>query len=127
VFRSSLTILEKVLDYILDDQDSNHYINDSANQSQNKIFKIGFYANESSRNLVVMVEIFDNDQVYQERFKQMMPEYMKDPVDYYISHNIQPQVIKYTVGIFPIHNGIPIDHSPILFEEGDNLDVKMAI
>jgi hypothetical protein len=31
------------------------------------------------------------------------------------------------VGIYPIHNGIPIDHSPILFEEGDNLDVKMSI
>lgn len=56
-----------------------------------------------------------------------MPEYMRDPVDYYITHNIQPQVYKYNVGIHPIHNGIPIDLSPILFEEGDNLDVKMSI
>jgi len=36
-------------------------------------------------------------------------------------------VFKYHVGIYPIHNGIPIDYSPILFEEGDDLDVKMAI
>ena len=74
-----------------------------------------------------MVEIFDNDVVYQERFKDYMPEYMRDPIDYYISHNIQPKVVKYNVGVYPIHNGIPIDVSPILFEEGDNLDVKMNI
>lgn len=52
---------------------------------------------------------------------------MRDPVDYYVSHNIKPEVFRYNVSILPIHNGIPIDHSPILFEEGDNLDVKMAI
>ena len=74
-----------------------------------------------------MCEIFDNDKVYQDRFKEMVPEYMRDPIDYYISHNIQPQVFKYHVGIFPVHNGIPISESPVLFEEGDNLDVKMAI
>jgi len=74
-----------------------------------------------------MLEIFDNDELYQERFKSVLPEYMRDPVDYYTSHNIQPQVFKYNVGIVPIHNGIPIDHSPILFEEGDDLDVKMSI
>ena len=74
-----------------------------------------------------MVEVFDNDEIYQERFKEVLPEYMRDPVDYYISHNIQPQVFRYNVCIYPIHNGIPIDHSPILFEEGDNMDVKMGI
>ena len=90
IFRSSLTILEKVLDYILDDQDSNHYINDSEHQAQNKIFKIGFYASESSRNLICMVEVFDNDELYNERFRNVLPEYMRDPVDYYVSHGIQP-------------------------------------
>lgn len=122
-----MTILERILDYILDDQDSNHYIQDAVNQDQNKIFKIGFYASESSRNLVVMVEIFDSDHVYQERFKELLPSYMRDPIDYYQSHNIQPQVFKYNVGVFPVHNGIPIDYSPLLFEEGDNLEVKMDI
>jgi hypothetical protein len=90
VFKSSLTMLEKIFDYILDDQDSNHYITDTINQDQNKVFKLGFYASESTRNLVVMLEVFDNDDVYQERFKDAMPEYMRDPVDYYITHNIQP-------------------------------------
>ena len=127
IFRSSLAILEKILDYVLDDQDSNLYDKDPKHQENKKVFKVGFYASESNRNLVVMVEIFDNDEVYQERFKDILPEYMRDPIDYYISHNIQPKVIKYNVGVYPIHNGIPIDISPILFEEGDNLDVKMNI
>ena len=43
-----------------------------------------------SRNLVCMVEVFDNDELYNERFKNILPEYMRDPVDYYVSHGIQP-------------------------------------
>jgi hypothetical protein len=127
IFKSSLGVLEKILDYILDDHDSNHYISNSVNQDKNKIFKVGFYSSEKSKHLIIMVEIFDNDQVYQERFSELLPEYMRDPVDYYNSHNIQPQVFKYHVGIYPEHNGIPIDESPILFEQGDNLDLKMSI
>lgn len=56
-----------------------------------------------------------------------MPEYMKDPMDYYNTHNIKPVVFKYRVGILTIHNGIPLVGSPVLFEEGDNLDFKMSI
>ena len=74
-----------------------------------------------------MVEIFDNDEVYQERFKDVLPALMRDPVDYYLSHGIQPQVFQYQVAIHPIHNGMSIEQSPILFEEGDDLTVKMAI
>jgi len=88
IFRSSLAILEKILDYVLDDQDSNLYDKDPKYQENKKVFKVGFYASEYNRDLVVMVEIFDNDEVYQERFKDVMPEYMRDPIDYYISHNI---------------------------------------
>ena len=36
-------------------------------------------------------------------------------------------MFKYHVGIYPIHNGVAVNDSPVLFEEGDNLDVKMAI
>lgn len=61
IFRSSLTILEKLLDYVLDDQDSNHHISNPANQEKNKVYKLGFYASETNRQLAVMVEIFDND------------------------------------------------------------------
>ena len=85
IFRSSLTILEKILDYILDDQDSNHYISNAINQPKNKIFKVGFYSSDQNNNMTVMVEIFDNDHVYQERFKEYQPQYMKDPIDYYNS------------------------------------------
>ena len=64
VFRSSLTILEKILDYILEDQDSNHHDSKSENQSGNKVYKMGFFSSETTGKLVVMFEIFDNDQIY---------------------------------------------------------------
>ena len=120
VFRSSLTIFEKILDYLLHDQLPKY-------RENNKLFKIGFYANEQSRNLNVMLEIFENDEQYQERFRDTLPEYMRDPIDYYVAHGLKPEVIRYSVAIQPVHNGIPVDASPIMFEDGDNLDVKMAI
>jgi hypothetical protein len=73
VFKNSLTILEKVLDHILNDQDSTQSRAIEDQEGNKKVFKIGFYASETSRNLVVMVEIFDNDEVYQERFKDVLP------------------------------------------------------
>lgn len=127
IFRSTLTVLEKIMDYILDDHDSNLYISNSVHQQKDKIFKIGFYSSNEQNMLVAMVEIFDNDTVYQERFKEFLPEYMNDPTDYYNSHGIKPLVFKYHIGIYPIHNGIPVYGSPILFEEGDSLDLKMGI
>jgi len=74
-----------------------------------------------------MVEVFDKDEVYQEQFTSFSPDYMKDPVDYYLMHNIQPKVYRYDVGIYPILNGVSIDGSPILFEKGDHLDIKYNI
>lgn len=98
------------------------------NQSDNKVFKVGFYANESKRCLDVMVECFENDDIYQERFtKYFQPEYMKDPVDYYLTHKITPKVVQYSVGIYPVLNGVFVDHAPILFEKGDHLDLKYQI
>ena len=76
-----------------------------------------------------MVEVFRDSelQMYQERFKSILPEYMRDPVDYYTSHGIQPEVIKYNVDIFSILNDVYIDQSPILFEDGDDLQVRYSI
>ncbi len=75
-----------------------------------------------------MCEVFENDEIYQERFKDYFkPDYMKDPIDYYLSHRIKPNVTQYQMGIYPILNGIFIDHSPILFEKGDHLDIKYTI
>ena len=124
VFKSGLSMMEKIFDYVLEDQDQIH---SASSSGQNKIFKIGFYANEYERFLNVLVEVFDDDQFYQERFKNVLPEYMRDPIDYYVSHKIQPQVYKYVVGIYPVLNGQFIDHSPILFEPGDHLEVKHTI
>ena len=77
----------------------------------------------------MLVEVFKNRELemYHERFRAVLPEYMRDPVDYYMQHGIEPSVVKYNVSIFPIHNGMPIDFAPILFEEGDDLDVKYSI
>ena len=124
VFKSGLSMMEKIFDYVLEDQDQIH---SASSSGQNKIFKIGFYANEYERFLNVLVEVFDDDQFYQERFKNVLPEYMRDPIDYYVSHKIQPQVYKYVVGVYPLLNGQFVDHSPILFEPGDSLEVKHTI
>mmetsp|Transcript_31099 Transcript_31099/g.47499 ORF Transcript_31099/g.47499 Transcript_31099/m.47499 type:complete len:411 (-) Transcript_31099:17-1249(-) len=121
VFRSSLTILEKILDFVLEDQ---HH---RAKSDKNRVFKVGFFADEIKRELQVLVEIFEDDEMYNERFKESMPTYMKDPIDYYVAHGLKPEVVQYKVGIHPVHNGIPVDHSPIMFEDGDNLDVQMSI
>lgn len=47
-------------------------------------------------------------------------------MDYYLAHNIHPQVVRYHVSLDSIHNGIPVRKTPILFEEGDSFDVKLA-
>ena len=52
---------------------------------------------------------------------------MQDPIDYYLTHKVVPKVVRYSVGIYPILNGVFIDHAPILFEKGDHLDVKYSI
>ena len=57
---------------------------------QKRVFKIGFYASNVVDQLVVMVEIFENDKLYQERFKEILPEYMQNPIEYYLAHNINP-------------------------------------
>ncbi len=68
VFNISLTMVEKIFDYILEDQDTHEAEKfDPSNRSSttpNKIFKIGFYANEVERLLNVMVEVFDDDSFY---------------------------------------------------------------
>ena len=66
VFNSSLGLLEKILDYILDDQ----YVDEMSNNKKgSETFRVGFYANEATRTLDVMVECFESDDLYQERFK----------------------------------------------------------
>ncbi len=88
VFKSGLAMIEKIFDYILEDQDQLPGASSTQDSGRNKIFKIGFYANEYERFLNVLVEVFDDDMFYQERFKNVLPEYMRDPIDYYVSHKI---------------------------------------
>lgn len=34
---------------------------------------------------------------------------------------------KYQLGIYPMLNGVFIDHAPVLFEKGDSLDIKYTM
>jgi len=61
VFNSSLSVIEKLLDFVVNDQFDEERDN---SQDSNRVFKIGLYANESQRCLDVMVEVFENDDVY---------------------------------------------------------------
>ena len=93
VFNTSLTMMEKILDYVLEDQLE---IANGENSGKERVFRIGFYAHEHNRTLDVMVETFEDDMVYQERFKDYFkPDYMRDPIDYYLTHKIRPKVIQY--------------------------------
>lgn len=130
VFDKSLGMLEKIFDHILDDQ----YVQEEAEKmvagddTKQKVFRVGFYANEYARQLDVMVEIFDDDVLYQARYAdQFRPDYMKDPIDFYLVNKIVPKVIKYQVGIYPVLNGVFIDYSPVLYEAGDHLDIRYSI
>lgn len=75
-----------------------------------------------------MVEVLEDEMIdYDEKFREVLPQYNKDPIDFYISHGIKPQVYKYHISLLPILNGRYIDFSPILFEPGDSLDVKLIM
>jgi len=92
------------------------------------VLKLGFYANESTRMLDVFVEAFDDDVIYQEKFNDYFkPGYMKDPIDFYLTHKIKPNVVQFKVGMYPVLNGVFVDHAPILFETGDHLELKYKI
>ena len=66
IFSSSLGLLEKILDHILDDKFVDEF---SSNKKESDTFRVGFYANEQKRTLDVMVECFESDEIYLERFK----------------------------------------------------------
>lgn len=72
IFRTSLTIIENILDYILDDMDTTHYSRQA--DDPKKIYRLGFYASESRHNLIIMVEAFENDKVYQDRFQEVVSD-----------------------------------------------------
>ena len=63
-----------------------HFVN--KRNDAKKIFKLGFYSDSVHNRLTILVEIFENDDVYMTRIKNVLPEYMQDPVDYYRSHNV---------------------------------------
>ena len=122
IFQSSICVIEKILDQILDDQQG------SNKEKKDRVFKIGFYANESRRCLDIFVETFENEKIYEDRFKDYYrPVYMKDPIDYYLTHKITPNVVQYQVGLYPILNGVFVDFAPILFEKGDHLEIKYSL
>ena len=63
VFNTSISLLEKILDHVLEDQQAPD-TGAKGDLDENRVFKIGFYAHEASRTITVMCEIFENDDVY---------------------------------------------------------------
>ncbi|CAI2386460.1 unnamed protein product [Moneuplotes crassus] len=117
IFQAGLKLIENVLDHILSE----------VGEDPNQVLKLGFYSNESKNSLDIFCEIMDDDKVLKDRTKSIFTENIEEPIDYYESLGIKPRVIKFTVGVYPIINGIPIHYSPILYEKGDTLDIKYTI
>ena len=75
-----------------------------------------------------MFEQFENDEIYLDRFRNYYnPEELKDIIDYYLTHNVQPNVTQYSVQIAPFLNGAFLEKSPVLYETGDFLEIKYKI
>jgi hypothetical protein len=115
VFKASLLMIEKIFEYVITD----------IGEDPNITLKLGFYANEKNKTVDVFAEILEDLEFYKERTKSIIKENIKNPMEYYNSLRIKPKVIKYTIGIFPIINGLKINYSPILYEKGDFLEVKL--
>ena len=66
IFDKSLGLLERIFDDILEDQHIQEEAEKIAARKEGgqKSFRIGFYANEYTRHLEVMVEIFEDDVLY---------------------------------------------------------------
>ena len=66
IFDKSLGLLERIFDDILEDQHIQEEAEKVASRKEGgqKVYRIGFYANEYTRHLEVMVEIFEDDVLY---------------------------------------------------------------
>jgi len=117
VFQAGLTLIENILEHILKE----------VGEDPDQVLKLGFYANESSKQLMIFWEILPDEKEYKENIKNASFDYTSEPIDYYNSLKIKPKVIKFCVGVYPIINGIELDYSPILYEKGDYLNVSNAI
>ena len=82
IFSKSLALMEKIFDYVLEDQQDS--ITDA---DETKTYRIGMYANEE-RGLQVVFEKFENDEIYFDRFRNYYSPTLKDQIDYYLSHKV---------------------------------------
>lgn len=117
VFKASLSLIETVLEHIIAE----------VGEDPDQVLKLGFYANEKRRVIDVFCEIMPDDKEYKERTKSLFAQNLEDPMDYYTNLKIKPKVIKYSVGVYPLINGLKIDYTPILYEKGDYLNVRISI
>jgi hypothetical protein len=87
VFETSLSLLEEILDHILEDR-----VGTLKPGEAPKTYRIGLYANEE-KGLVIMFEKFENDDFYMERFRNYYnPDEYKDIIDTYLTHQVMPNV-----------------------------------
>jgi len=115
IFKSSLLLIEKIFEHIIKD----------IGEDPNQTLKLGVYSNETNKAIDIFVEILDNEEYDKEKNKTTINNDTENPLEYYNSLKIKPKVIKYTVGVFPLINGLKISYSPILYEKGDFLEVSI--
>ena len=84
IFTASLCLIEQIFDRILED----------FGQDPNRIFKIGFYANEKRGLLDLFIEVFDNEEAYNQ-YKAVSLTEDQDIIDHYLNSGIKPKVIRY--------------------------------
>ncbi len=119
-FRSSLTLLQQIFDYIFD-----HEGMDQLGQT----LKIGLYASNSQKGMVVMAERIDNVNAYKKRLTEDMSyTELNDVIDQYEKTKLQPQVNKYFVNVYPRLNGVVLPSTVGVFHEPrDNLEYDYEI
>lgn len=111
IFKSSLRLLECILDRIIHDFGSD-----------SDVLKIGFFANEWKNTLDVFVEI-----IFPESYKDTHKYDYNNYIDYFYLSNYKPLVYKYSVSVFPIVNDMIHVFSPLLFEKFDNFGCRYKI
>jgi hypothetical protein len=72
IFSKSLALMEKIFDYVLEDQQDA-----MTDADETKTYRIGMYANEE-HGLQVIFEKFENDEIYFERFRNYYSPTLKD-------------------------------------------------
>eukprot|EP00826_Nyctotherus_ovalis_P059068 TRINITY_DN8182_c0_g2_i8.p1 TRINITY_DN8182_c0_g2~~TRINITY_DN8182_c0_g2_i8.p1 ORF type:complete len:588 (-),score=151.59 TRINITY_DN8182_c0_g2_i8:53-1816(-) len=119
-FKTGLALLQNIFEYIFRFEEM---------KKIGEVAKIGFYASNMGKNLVIMVEKIKNVADYKKQLRNSLenPKF-PDVVDYYKSAKIVPDVSKYIVTLSARLNGVVIPNGiSVFFETKDDLEYTYNI